>query len=242
MVWRCVDAIVVKVKELVEKLCHSPQWGSTVRTQANRPRGRFASTNHTYFHITQPGNSAVTQAIVPLHLLYLRIYLPRYRYSKKWRKCRSCIHLDLDTLNVQHRVSQRILKAFVFRIAWRLNTQARKGSLNLYFRFHAEQKTNYCFFVNFRLFRSRRNEFAWVSGRMRCVAWAPVPRTQFRRRLHRSVASTLSAAVRTAALASPPPSKWCQRLKRWRWAPASLKCARSWCQPARQQRLLHHRR
>ncbi len=51
-----------------EKLCYSPQGGSTLRTLFNRLLGRFAWTNHIYFQITQPSSSTV-----PLHLCTNRI-------------------------------------------------------------------------------------------------------------------------------------------------------------------------
>ncbi len=46
--------------ESAEELCHSPQWGSTVRSLVNRPMGIFAWANPIYYQITQPGSSTVT--------------------------------------------------------------------------------------------------------------------------------------------------------------------------------------
>ncbi len=51
VVWRlaCFGAILWLGLKSAQELCHSPQWGSTVRTLVNRPMGRFAWTNHFYF-------------------------------------------------------------------------------------------------------------------------------------------------------------------------------------------------
>jgi hypothetical protein len=58
--WSGIDEFVLGLKS-VDELCHSPPMGiGIVRTLANRPRGRFAWTNHINFQITQPGSSTVT--------------------------------------------------------------------------------------------------------------------------------------------------------------------------------------
>jgi hypothetical protein len=61
--WSRIDEFLLGLKSVGE-LCHSPPMGiGSADTIANRPRGRFAWTNHINFQVTQPGSSTVT----PLH-------------------------------------------------------------------------------------------------------------------------------------------------------------------------------
>ncbi len=56
-----ISCVRVKVSRRI--VPYSPLWDSEVRTLANRPRGRFAWTNHIYFQVTQLASITVT----PLH-------------------------------------------------------------------------------------------------------------------------------------------------------------------------------
>jgi hypothetical protein len=52
--WSRIDEFLFGLKS-VDELCYSPP--GSADTIANRPRGRFAGTNHINFQVTQPGSS-----------------------------------------------------------------------------------------------------------------------------------------------------------------------------------------
>ncbi len=74
--WSRIDEFVIGLNS-ADELCHFPPMGigSVEWTLANRPRGRFAWTNHINFQVTKPGSSTSVVCTNRGGRIYKNIYL-----------------------------------------------------------------------------------------------------------------------------------------------------------------------